>query len=120
MGELGQWITEAGLVSGQIHHENTVGREAVIGLGVKAGVGQFRGYPQTIEGIDQNHIGSRLMRGDKTCGVVAVNSKALIVFGDTERLAEGNHMRVDFYRRDIGARQMAIAEFGNRAAAQAK
>ena len=87
-------------------------------FGIKDRVGQFGCNADTIEGIDQDDIGTCCVRTDEGRCVSAVDAKPFVVVGYAERVAKGDDVRIDFDGRNLAARLVAVTEFGQRTSPQ--
>jgi hypothetical protein len=86
---------------------------------VEGAAAQRRRQAVGVEAVHQQHVGAVVQLAHVVDRVGLDHAEAGVVARDGELLAQGDHLRIQFQHGDAAVRQIAVAELGQRAAAQA-
>ena len=110
----------AAALAGHVHDQHAAPAQVAMGVVVDIRLQQRAGHALGTEGVDQQHVAACRRVLDPAHAVAGHDAKALVVGRHAEQRAQGDHMRVDLQRGEVGRGQVAVAEVGQRAAAQAE
>ena len=102
----------------QVDHQHPAGLQHLCAVVVKALRAQPGRLALVVETVDQQHIARRDRMADEERAVAAQHVESLAVGRHAELVAQRDHMRVDLGHLDLRLRQVAVAELGQRSAAQ--